>query len=164
MSAIRSVCRLDRLCAPRVCEASDGAPLAPGQVYLAPGGSAHLEIHSWGGIRRCRLREGDLINGHRPSVDALFDSVARTMGSEAVGVILTGMGRDGANGLLSLRSAGARTIGQDAATSVVYGMPKVAFEIGATEKEIPLEKIGREILSATALRQEGSRTCRSSST
>jgi two-component system, chemotaxis family, protein-glutamate methylesterase/glutaminase len=156
--------RLDRLCAPHISEAVDGAPLAAGQVYLAPGGADHLEVITKGGVRRCRLREGNIVNGHCPSVDVLFESVSRTAGSEAVGVILTGMGRDGASGLLSLRWSGARTIGQDAATCVVYGMPKAAAEIGATEKELPLEKIGREILNVTALRQEGIRICRSSST
>jgi two-component system, chemotaxis family, protein-glutamate methylesterase/glutaminase len=140
--------RLNRLCPPRVCEASDGAPLMPGQVYLAPGGVAHLEIVS-GKQPTCRLNTTGLVNGHRPSVDVLFESVAATAGNRAVGVILTGMGRDGAEGLLAMRQAGAKTIGQDKTTSLVYGMPKVAFERGGVEKQLPLDKIGSEILRLT---------------
>ena len=96
------------------------------------------------------LREGEPVNGHRPSVDALFHSVARNVGAKAVGVILTGMGRDGAQGLLAMRSAGARTIGQNEATCVVYGMPKVAFQIGAVEKQAPLQSIAAEVAALTA--------------
>ncbi len=138
--------RLDRSCAARVEEAYDGAPIEPGRIYLAPGGEAHLEITRSAGLR-CRLREGDLVNGHRPSVDALFDLVAETVGGAAVGAILTGMGRDGAQGLKTMRAAGARTLGQDEATCVVYGMPKVAFEIGAVERQAPIGEIGSLILS-----------------
>jgi two-component system chemotaxis response regulator CheB len=137
--------RLDRLCRPMIAEASEGAPLLPGHVYLAPGGPSHLEI-SCRGKPHCRLVPGDLINGHRPSVDALFASLAREAGSSAVGTILTGMGRDGASGLKAMRAAGAATLGQDETSSVVYGMPKVAFEIGAVEKQLPLQKIGPEIV------------------
>lgn len=141
--------RLDRLCAPKVCEASDGLPLKPGNVYLAPGGEAHLEI--FGGQQLCCcLRRGDKLNGHRPSVDALFQSVAKHAGARAVGVILTGMGRDGADGLLAMRKAGARTLGQNEESSIVYGMPKVAFDIGAVERQLPLARIGPEIVALTA--------------
>jgi two-component system, chemotaxis family, protein-glutamate methylesterase/glutaminase len=141
--------RLDRICAPRVSEAVDGAELEQGRVYLAPGGKAHLEVF---GSRRlhCRLRPGEAVNGHRPSVDALFASVGRAVGEKGVGVILTGMGRDGAAGLLEMRKAGARTLGQNEATSVIYGMPRVAFEWGAVEKQLPLARLGREILTATS--------------
>ena len=83
------------------------------------------------------------VNGHRPSVDVLFESVANASGAKAVGVILTGMGRDGAAGLLAMRRAGARTIGQNEASCVVYGMPKVAFEYGAVERQLPLDDIAR---------------------
>lgn len=141
--------RLNRLCAPRVTEASDGAPLVPGQIYLAPGGVAHLEIVP-GKQATCRLNTMGLVNGHRPSVDVLFESVTATAGNRAVGVILTGMGRDGAEGLLSMRKAGAKTLGQDKATSLVYGMPKVAFERGGVETQLPLEKIGSEVLRLTS--------------
>jgi two-component system chemotaxis response regulator CheB len=150
--------RLDRLCAPSVSEAIDGAMLEPGRVFLAPGGATHLEIINAGNLR-CRLRKSDLVNGHRPSVDVLFHSLAKAVGSNALGVILTGMGRDGAAGLVAMREAGARTIGQDEATSLVYGMPKSAFEIGAIEKQMPLNKIGLEILRLTYL--EGEDRCRS---
>jgi two-component system chemotaxis response regulator CheB len=99
----------------------------------------------------CRLRAGEAINGHRPSVDALFASVGRAVGEKGVGVILTGMGRDGAAGLLEMRKAGARTLGQNEASSVIYGMPRVAYEWGAVERQLPLTRIGREILAATLM-------------
>jgi two-component system chemotaxis response regulator CheB len=86
------------------------------------------------------------VNGHRPSVDVLFESVAKSAGSAAVGVILTGMGKDGAQGLLSMRRAGARTLGQDEGSSVVYGMPKAAFEIGAVEQQLPLRRLAAAML------------------
>jgi two-component system chemotaxis response regulator CheB len=140
--------RLNRICAARVCEASDGAPLMQGQIYLAPGGVAHLEVAP-GKQMTCRLNTAAPVNGHRPSVDVLFDSVATTAKGRAVGVILTGMGRDGAEGLLAMRKVGAKTLGQDKTTSLVYGMPKVAFERGGVEKQAPLEKIGDEILRLT---------------
>jgi two-component system chemotaxis response regulator CheB len=140
--------RLNQFCAAEVSEATDGAVLEPGRVYLAPGGATHLEVAaSASGAMRCRLREGDLANGHRPSVDVLFASVAKCAGSHAVGVILTGMGRDGATGLKTMRERGAATIGQDQATSVIYGMPRVAFEIGAVERQMPLNAIGEHILA-----------------
>ena len=139
--------RLDRLCAPKVAEAHDGALLESGRIYIAPGGETHLEIGGSGALR-CRLSAGPAVNGHRPSVDVLFRSVAKVAGDRAVGAILTGMGRDGAEGLLAMRRAGARTIGQDESSSVVYGMPKVAFEIGAVERQAPLERISAELLKA----------------
>jgi two-component system chemotaxis response regulator CheB len=138
------------MCAPAVHEASDGAPIAPGHIYVAPGGEAHLEV-SGSDRLRCRVRVGEPVNGHRPSVDVLFDSVARLLGSRAVGVILTGMGKDGAKGLLSMREAGARTLGQNEASCIVYGMPKAAFEIGAVERQLPLDKIAAEALKLTSL-------------
>lgn len=139
--------RLNRLCAPEVSEAEDGARLQPGRIYLAPGGDRHLEIAGSAEHPRCRLVEGEAVSGHRPSVDVLFNSVARVCGGRAVGVILTGMGRDGAQGLLNLRNAGAHTIGQDEATCVVYGMPKAAFELGAVERQLPLGRICNQILN-----------------
>lgn len=141
--------RLDRLCRPKVSEATEGAPLVPGHVYVAPGGDAHLEIV--GGDRpHCKLRRAAAIEGHCPSVDALFFSAANAFGKEAVGVILTGMGRDGANGLKAMRERGALTIGQDEASCVIYGMPRVAFELGAVQRQLPLEDIGPEILRVCA--------------
>ncbi len=152
--------RLDRLCAPHVSEARDGAPLLQGHVYLAPGTLTHLEI-AQGKSLTCRLSKADPVNGHRPSVDVMFKSVNATAGAQAVGVILTGMGRDGAEGLSSLRNAGANTIGQNQATSLVYGMPRVAFEMNAVERQLPLEKIGGEILRLTNRNEEGGTACRS---
>ncbi|HWA61375.1 MAG TPA: chemotaxis response regulator protein-glutamate methylesterase [Caulobacteraceae bacterium] len=138
--------RLDRICGAHVEEATDGAPLQTGRIYLAPGGETHLEVVRAGGLR-CRLRSGDLISGHRPSVDALFNSVAHAAGPGAVGAILTGMGRDGAQGLKAMRDAGAHTIGQDEASCVVYGMPRAAFELGAVERQATLGDIGPALLS-----------------
>jgi len=138
--------RLNRCSAATVSEAKDGAPLVVGQVYLAPGGGQHLEVTGHGQMR-CRLREGDPVNGHRPSVDVLFQSVAQLAKGKAVGAILTGMGRDGASGLLAMRQAGANTLGQDEASCIVYGMPKAAFELGGVERQLPLEKIGPAILN-----------------
>lgn len=145
--------RLNRLCAPVVQEATDGARLEIGKIYLAPGGDRHLQIAS-AHAPHCRLVERDPVNGHRPSVDVLFDSVAELAGRNAVGVILTGMGRDGAAGLLKMRHAGARTLGQNEKTCVVYGMPRVAYELGAVEQQLPLTAIGEEILKMTAARKE----------
>lgn len=147
--------RLNRLCAPIVQEATDGARLEIGRIYLAPGGDRHLQVVN-PSAPSCRLIETAPVNGHRPSVDVLFDSVAELAGRNAVGVILTGMGRDGASGLLKMRSAGARTIGQNEKTCVVYGMPRVAHELGAVEHQLPLGSIGEEILKLTAARKEGS--------
>ena len=141
--------RLDRLCAAKVAEARDGEPLVSGRVYIAPGGAAHLAIsgtNTW----RCTLVDGSPVNGHCPSVDVLFESVAKHAGSRAVGVILTGMGRDGAQGLLSIRQRGGRTLGQDAETCVVYGMPRAAFELGAIETQVPLRLMAAKALAAAS--------------
>lgn len=143
--------RLDRMCRPAVREASHGAPVGPGLVYIAPGGEQHLELAGRATLS-CVLKPGPAVNGHCPSVDRLFASVARTAGARAVGVVLTGMGRDGAEGLLEMRRAGARTLAQDEASSVVYGMPKAAFESGAAERQLDLARIGPAVLDATAMR------------
>ncbi|WP_376095649.1 chemotaxis response regulator protein-glutamate methylesterase [Roseomonas sp. CCTCC AB2023176] len=136
--------RLNRHCAMTVLSAEDGLPIRPGQVYVA-GGGYHLEVtgsRDW----RCRTVEGPPVNGHRPSVDVMLQSAARAAGARGIGVILTGMGKDGAAGLLAMRRAGARTLAQDEATSVVHGMPRVAWEIGAAERLRPLNAIARDIL------------------
>ncbi len=143
--------RLDRATEASVAEAYDGAPVEPGRIWLAPGGVSHLEVVGTTS-RRCRLSNGDTVSGHRPSVDVLFNSVAQAAGAKAVGVILTGMGRDGAQGLLKMRESGARTIGQDASSCVVYGMPKAAFEIGAVERQVALQTVGATILELSAVR------------
>lgn len=142
--------RLDRATPAKVEEAFDGAKLEIGHIYLAPGGVAHLKVVRSAGLH-CRLEESEGVNGHRPSVDVLFQSVAEAAGADAVGVILTGMGRDGAVGLGAMRRAGARTLGQDEESCVVYGMPKVAFESGAVERQVTLEKIAPAILTLTEI-------------
>jgi two-component system chemotaxis response regulator CheB len=136
--------RLDRVCPARVGQATHGARLATGQVLLAPGGTAHLEIALRDGPV-CRLREGDPVSGHRPSVDALFASLAG-LDLPSLGLILTGMGDDGARGLRAMRDAGARTLGQDRGSSLVYGMPGAAAAQGAVEAEYPLDGLAREVL------------------
>ncbi len=146
--------RLDRLCRPSVTEAVDGALLSVGQIYLAPGSDTHLEVVGAGTLK-CRLIREPAVGGHRPSVDVLFESVARTVRHDGIGVILTGMGRDGATGLLAMRKENAATIGQDEGSSIVYGMPRVAFEVGAVEQQLPLEKIGQGILRVCELRMQG---------
>lgn len=138
--------RLDKECRVRVVEAVDGTPIEPGTVYIAPGGERHMELS--GGIDgRIRLRAGEPVGGHRPSVDVLFRSVA-PLGAAAVGAILTGMGADGAEGLLAMRRAGARTLGQSRETCVVWGMPRAAQGLGAVEKEVGLSGMPEAILKA----------------
>ncbi len=141
--------RLDGLVAPRVMEATHDARVEPGHVFIAPG-DRHLEFAPGANGLRCRLSDGECASGHKPSVDYLFHSAARVAGKNAVGVLLTGMGRDGAKGLCAMRDAGAVTIGQDEVTSTVYGMPKAAFEDGAVERQLPLRGIADAILNACA--------------
>jgi two-component system chemotaxis response regulator CheB len=131
---------LDTHCAMQVRQAEHGDRLEPGTALLAPG-NEHLRVRRGANGFDVLLDQGERVSGHRPSVDVLFESVARAAGGEAVGVILTGMGRDGARGLLTMRKAGARTLAQDEATSVVFGMPKVAVELGAVERVAPLDEI-----------------------
>jgi two-component system chemotaxis response regulator CheB len=137
--------RLNQFCAITVTEARDGERILPGHAYIAPG-AHHLELARSGANYVCRLHDEAPVSGHRPSVDVLFRSVAHAAGANAVGIILTGMGKDGANGLLEMRNAGASTIGQNEATCVVYGMPKAAHDIGATEIELPIGKITNQVL------------------
>lgn len=137
--------RLDTQCAVTVQEATDGRRVLPGHVYIAPG-ALHLELVRTGSHHECRVRNGELVSGHRPSVDVLFHSVATAAGRSAVGIILTGMGRDGAAGLLEMHRTGARTLGQTEASCVVYGMPKAAMQAGAVEAEFPLDRIAEEIV------------------
>lgn len=138
--------RLDSVSAVRVVEAQQGQPVERGTVYIAPGGACHMEL-SEGEPGRIKLVASDPVGGHRPAVDVLFRSVARR-GAAAVGVILTGMGADGAEGLLAMRQAGARTLGQTAETCVVYGMPRAAFENGAVERQHNLSAMPEAILAA----------------
>ena len=138
--------RLDNQTMLKVKEAHNGDYVEPGRVYIAPG-DTHMKVKKIGERLRIELFHGDKVNGHCPSVDILFESLAKEVGSKAIGIILTGMGYDGAKGLLSMKRKGARTIGQDAQSSVVYGMPKVAFDIGAVEKQASLSKIPQLLLS-----------------
>lgn len=138
--------RLDRSCRARVKVAEDGESLKAGTVYLAPN-EAHLTVgrHSVGLV--AILQTGDRVSHHLPSVDVLFDSVAASCGAHAMGVILTGMGDDGARGLLKMRQKGARTLGQDEASCVVYGMPRAAFMRGGVEEQAPLGAIAKHLVA-----------------
>jgi two-component system chemotaxis response regulator CheB len=138
--------RMNRICQMTVCEAVDGQQVLPGHVYIAPG-DQHMLIVRDGARYVCKLDDGPLVNRHKPSVDVLFRSVAQQAGRNAIGVILTGMGRDGAEGLKEMRETGAPTIAQDEATSVVWGMPGAAVEIDAAAEVLPLQKITDRILA-----------------
>ncbi len=133
--------RLNDQCRVRVKEAQTGDRVLPGHVLIAPGGDQHMRLVKVNGAYQVECRSGPRVNGHCPSVDVLFESVAKTAKKDAVGIILTGMGGDGAKGLLAMRSAGAKTIGQDESSCVVYGMPKVAYDIGAVEQQVKLADI-----------------------
>lgn len=133
--------RLNDRCRATIKEAKNGDRIVPGQVLIAPGGSNQMRVIKSNGYYQVEIKPGPKVSGHCPSVDVLFESVAKCAGNRAVGIILTGMGADGANGLLEMRKAGARTIGQDESTCVVYGMPKVAFNIGAVEYQEKLSDI-----------------------
>lgn len=137
--------RLNRTCLVYVKEAEDGEKIERGKVLIAPGGDYHLKVVKKGAFYFVELFKGEKLNGHRPSVDWLFSSMAETIKSDGIGVILTGMGNDGANGLLKMREMGARTVGQDEKTSIVYGMPKVAYDIGAVESVAPIYDIPNQI-------------------
>ncbi len=139
--------RLDTLCAMRVKEAEDGDRVVPGTVLIAPG-NLHLLLRRSGAVYYAQVKDGPMVCRQRPAVDVLFKSVAKYAGANAVGAILTGMGDDGAKGLLAMKENGAFTIGQDEKTCVVYGMPKVALELGATDCVLPLGKIAERILRA----------------
>lgn len=138
--------RLNSCCNLEVREARDGERVYPGLVLIAPG-DYHMAVCRTGGGYTVQCKQGEKVNGHCPSVDVLFNSVAEHCGANSTGIILTGMGYDGAKGLLAMRKKGARTIGQDEQSSVVYGMPRVAFDIGAVEQQAALEKIPGMICS-----------------
>lgn len=137
--------RLDGLCELHVKEAEDGEIALPGTAYIAPGHS-HLAVRRGMGGFQCVLSRADPVNRHRPSVDVLFSSAAEHAGAAAVGVLLTGMGKDGAQGLLEMREAGAWTIAQDHDSCVVYGMPREAAMIGAASEVAPLHEIAHRML------------------
>ena len=141
--------RMDGCSEMTVCEAEDGMRVLHGHVYIAPGGK-HLKLRRDGARYYCVVDETAAVNRHRPSADVLFDSVAREMGKNAICVLLTGMGKDGASGMLAMREAGAVTLAQDEASSVVWGMPGAAYHLGAVQELLPLRKIAPRI---TALYQ-----------
>ncbi len=139
--------RLNGLCAIEVKEAEDGDAVLPGRGLIAPG-NYHMLLRRSGARYYVAVKTGPMVCHQRPAVDVLFSSTAEYAGSNAVGAILTGMGSDGARGMLKMREAGARTIGQDEATCVVYGMPNEAFKMGAVEKQVPLGRVAQEIINA----------------
>jgi two-component system, chemotaxis family, protein-glutamate methylesterase/glutaminase len=138
--------RLNDCCALKVCEAEDGQTILPGHVYIAPG-DEHLLVNRSGARYYCELNDGPKVNRHKPSVDVLFRSVAQAAGRNSIGVILTGMGDDGAKGMLEMRSAGAPTLAQDEASSVVWGMPGAAWQAGGVQSLHPLLQIAARIVA-----------------
>ena len=144
--------RMDQCTRLVVCEAEDGQQIRPGHAFIAPG-DRHLEVVRDGARYRCRLHDGEPVNRHRPAVDVLFDSVAETAADNAIGVILTDMGRDGAKGMKRMHDAGATTIAQDEQTSVIWGMPHAAIEEGGTDKILPLERIAAKVTEIAKQKQ-----------
>jgi len=138
--------RMDSLSAMTVHEAEDGQIILPGHVYIAPG-SHHLLVESIGGKLVCRLNDGPAVNRHKPSVDVMFRSVAQVVGNHAFGLLLTGMGDDGARGLKELQAIGAKTIAQDEKTSVVWGMPGAAVKLEAADFVVGLPEVASKLLS-----------------
>jgi two-component system chemotaxis response regulator CheB len=138
--------RMNSISAMTVYEAEDGMQIVPGHAYIAPG-DRHLIVERSGARYYCRLNDGPPVNRHKPSVDVLFRSVAQCVGPNAIGVILTGMGDDGARGLLEMKQAGAPTLAQDEASSVVWGMPGEAVKLGAADGQLPLGKIAGKLIS-----------------
>jgi two-component system chemotaxis response regulator CheB len=138
--------RLNGLCALTVSEAVGGERVLPGHAYLAPGGEAHMKLGRSGANYIIELQYSEPVNRHRPSVDVLFHSAAEAAGRNAIGVILTGMGKDGAAGLLAMHNAGAYTLAQDEASCVVFGMPREAIQLGAASDVLPLSRISDRIL------------------
>lgn len=136
--------RMNDCCLMTVTEAEDGQQVLAGHAYIAPG-DRHLFLIRDGARYVCRLDDGAPVNRHKPSIDVLFNSVAKSAGENAIGVILTGMGRDGAKGLKQMRAAGSRTVAQDEATSVVWGMPGEAVSIGAAEEVVPIEEMADRV-------------------
>ena len=142
--------RLDRDCRLTAHTAREGEYLAPDHIYIAPG-DRHVRVRRLGDRICLSVQEGPLVNGHCPSVDVLFQSVAdQRLATDSLGVLLTGMGDDGARGLLAMRQGGARTLGQDEVTSVVYGMPRAAWEAGAVERQLPLPAVAAAIAALCA--------------
>ena len=148
--------RLDSVCQMQVKEAKGGERLLPGQAYLAPG-DKHMEIERSGADYRIRLTDGPRASGHKPSVDVLFNSLCKSAGNNAIGVLLTGMGSDGAIGLQELFNAGCETFCQDEASCIVFGMPKVAIEKGAAKQVLSLDDMGKAVMQTVERLSAGSR-------
>jgi two-component system chemotaxis response regulator CheB len=143
--------RLDEICEMEVLEAVDGESVTPGKVLIAPGHS-HMLLRRSGARYFVEVKPGPTVTGHRPSVDVLYRSVARTAGPNAIGVLLTGMGSDGARGLLEMKQAGALTLTQDEPSCVVYGMPMQAVKLGASDQEVPLKHMAATIVEGLGRR------------
>jgi len=139
--------RLNDDCPMQVREAIDGDRVHPGLALIAPAGS-HLRVVRSGGMYLARVSDGEKVSGHRPSVDVMFKSIAECAGRNATGVLLTGMGADGADGLVAMRKAGAKTYAQDEASSVVWGMPRVAYERGGADALVPLDRVATMLAAA----------------
>ena len=148
--------RLDSVCQMQVKEAKGGERLLPGQAYLAPG-DKHMEIERSGADYRIRLTDGPRVSGHKPSVDVLFNSLCKSAGNNAIGVLLTGMGSDGAIGLQELFNAGCETFCQDEASCIVFGMPKVAIEKGDAKQVLSLDDMGKAVMQTVEKLSAGSR-------
>ncbi len=142
---------LNLICESTVKEAEDGERIMKGHVYICPG-DFHLEILKSGAKYMIKLKQGELVNRHRPSVDVLFHSVAKTVGQNALGIIMTGMGKDGALGLLDMKNNGSKTVAQDEKSSIVFGMPKEAIRLGAANAVVPLEDIFHQIINFNKLK------------
>ncbi len=137
--------RLNELCSMDVKEAESGERVVPGRIFIAPG-DYHMTVVRSGGHYKVKCDQGEKVNGHRPSVDVLLHSVAQNVGASAVGVMLTGMGSDGSDGMLAMRKTGAKNVAQDKATSVVFGMPKEAYERGGAERLLSIDEIAPAVM------------------
>ncbi len=144
--------RLNQLCPMEVKEAETGDRIMPGRILIGPGG-LHMRVVRSGGLYQVKCEPGENVSGHCPSVDVLMHSVAQQVGSNAIGVMLTGMGADGAAGMLAMRQAGARNLAQDQETSVVFGMPKVAYERGGAERLVPLDRMASAVIDLLSERK-----------
>jgi two-component system chemotaxis response regulator CheB len=138
--------RLNQICAMEAKEAVSGDRVRPGRILIAPGGY-HMYVKRSGGIYQVSCKPGEKVNGHCPSVNVMMESVADHVGPNAIGIMLTGMGSDGAKGMLAMRKAGARNIAQDEATSVVFGMPRVAYELKAAERLVAIENVAPAVIN-----------------
>jgi two-component system chemotaxis response regulator CheB len=141
--------RLNTICAVEVREAQDDDPVVPGVALIAPG-NFHMQLMRSGASYYVRVKDGPQVHHQRPAVDVLFQSVAQNAGRNAIGVLLTGMGADGAKGLLAMRESGGRTFAEDESTCVVFGMPREAIKLGAAERVIPLHDMAKTVINTLA--------------